>query len=160
MFDVDIQEKGAQRVAALRHEGPFTELGPSFQAIAGWAMEKQLFGPGTALLGVFYDDPKTTLPTMLRSDACITVADSVEGDPGRGIEIREVPGGTYAVGVMTGPYSRLPEAYDWLHGEWLPGSGYRSAVGPCFEAYLNDPSQVPEDQVMTAIHIPVSPKDS
>ncbi|MEM9802291.1 MAG: GyrI-like domain-containing protein [Planctomycetota bacterium] len=157
MLEVNIQELPALRVAAVRHVGPFQELGPAFEAVCGWAGRKGLFGPDTRVVGVFHDDPRTTAPADLRSDAAVTVAEGVEGDAESGIGIAEVPGGTYAVAILVGPYEKLPEAYAWLADTWLPGSGRAFAMGPSYEVYLNDASQTPPEELRTAIHLPLQP---
>ncbi|MFG6637937.1 GyrI-like domain-containing protein [Sulfitobacter sp. 1A12126] len=40
-------------------------------------------------------------------------------------------------------------------GRWLPASGYEPGDAPIFEAYLNDPSQVPQSELRTDIHLPL-----
>lgn len=143
------------RVAAVRHVGPFQELKGAFEKVCGWAGAKSLFGPGTKVIGIFHDDPKSTPAAELRSDAAVTVNDSIEADPDSGITITEVPGGTYAVGILKGPYEGLEAAYTWIYQEWLPEAGHRPLPQASYEVYLNDESQVPKSELLTAIHIPI-----
>jgi AraC family transcriptional regulator len=156
MLDMQILELEPLRVAAVRHVGPYPELGPAFQKVCEWAGRNQLFGPTTRVLGIFHDDPKSTPPAELRSDACVTVADSVEAEADAGIAIAEVPGGRYAVGTLKGPYEKLQGAYEWFMGTWFPQSGETPKDGPCFEVYLNDATSTPPEELLTAIHVPLA----
>lgn len=153
MLDMEIQDRPALRVACVRHVGPFTELAPAFQTICGWAGAQGLFGPDTRVIGLFYDDPKVTPAPELRSAAAVTVDRALEVP--EGIEFDEVAGGAYAVGIHKGPYEGLHAAYTWIFGEWLPGSGREPAEAPTYEIYLNDASQTPPSELLTAIHIPL-----
>ena len=158
MLDMKIKDLAPIRVASVRHVGPFTELKPAFEKVCGWAGANQLFGPNTRVLGVFHDDPKMTPENNLRSDAAVTVDDSVEGDPSQGIEITKVEGGLYAIGVFKGPYEGLVKAYEWMFGPWAASSDHEPLPRASYEVYLNDASTVAQEELLTAIHIPVRRK--
>jgi AraC family transcriptional regulator len=57
--------------------------------------------------------------------------------------------------VHTGPYNELGTAYDWLYQTWLPMSGEELRNLPCLEEYLNDPRQVPAQELSTAVMMPL-----
>ncbi len=158
MFDMEIKDLAPIRVASIRHVGPFCELKPAFEKVCGWAGAKGLFREGTRVLGVYHDDPKTTPEKELKSDAAVTVDDSIEADPAQGIEITEVAGGLYAIGVHKGPYEALEKAYGWIYCTWLPSSDYVPLPKASYEVYLNDESTVAKEELLTAIHIPVQRK--
>lgn len=40
-------------------------------------------------------------------------------------------------------------------GEWLPRSGQRMGAGVCYEPYRNAPGQVPVDQLVTELCVPL-----
>ena len=77
-----------------------------------------------------------------------------EGD----VRLLDLAGGRHAVLVHKGPYAELHKAYNWLFGTWLPASGEEPADRPCFEEYLNDPQQVPPEEWLTAINLPLVAK--
>ena len=52
-FPVRVEKVPERRVAFLRHVGPYTECGPTFQKLGMWAGPRGLFGPGTP---TFYTD--------------------------------------------------------------------------------------------------------
>ncbi len=158
MFDMEIKDLEPLRVASIRHVGPFTELKGAFEKVCGWAGAKSLWGPNTRVLGVFHDDPKMTAASELRSDAAITVDESVEADAASGITITEVAGGTYAIGVHKGPYETLEKAYGWIYGTWLATASVDALPEASYEVYLNDAASVPKEELLTAIHIPVRRK--
>lgn len=152
---MDIQDLPPLRVAAIRHVGPYEQMGPSFKKVCDWAGQRSLFGPGTKVLGVFHDDPKTMAKENLRGDAAITVAEGVGGDSGQGITITEIEGGPHAVGVLKGPYAQLAAAYDWLFSTWLPTTGRKVKDGPSYEIYLNDEATTPVEDLLTEIRVPL-----
>jgi len=49
------------------------------------------------------------------------------------MEAVSMPAATYA--VFTTTLSDIQETMAWVHGEWLPDSGYEMALGPEFERY-------------------------
>ena len=79
-MQVDIVERPGRHLAAIRHIGPYREIGRAFgqmSAIAGGAGLLQR--PGAEMLAVYYDDPTTTPAASLRSDAAVTLPDGVRG---------------------------------------------------------------------------------
>jgi AraC family transcriptional regulator len=51
------------------------------------------------------------------------------------VDIMETRPGTYAVARFRGGAEIFARAYDFIYGEWLPGSGYRPDDAPAFEMY-------------------------
>ena len=68
-----------------------------------------------------------------------------------------LPGGRYAVASFAFGPQDYGDAWNSLFGGWLPESGYQCSEGPCYELYLNDPSEDPEGLHRLAIHLPVEP---
>lgn len=154
-MNVEIQESVApQRVVAMRHTGPYNQIGPVFEKLAAWAGENNVTMVGPAL-AIFHDDPESVSPDQLRSDACIAVAAGyTPSDPA--VQAIDLPGGRYAVATHTGSYEGLGNAWGQLVGQWIPTSGVHiDFERPCYEVYLNDCSVVPEDQLLTHIYEPI-----
>ena len=152
-MNVRIENLPAKRIAFLRHIGPFAGVGEKFQQLMAWAGPKGLFGPQTQVLGIYHDNPEVTDEQKLRSDAAVTVHDgtTAEGD----VQIGEIAGGDYAIATHRGSYAGLAESYRWLYGVWLPQSGRVPADAPCFERYVNNAAETPEDELITEIHLPL-----
>ena len=147
-MDVTIKDQPELRVAGIRHIGPYHEIGREFGklgTIAGPAIK-----PGMMMVGVFYDDPATTPPDQLRSDAAITLPDGASAPNGL-IEHR-LPAGRYATTVHVGPYEGLPDAWARLKNEWLPKSGHTMGHPGC-EIYLNNPMSTPKPELRTEIRM-------
>lgn len=70
----------------------------------------------------------------------IPVENTADGE-GR-VKPSELPGGTVATTIHTGPYEKLPEAHDALHG-WMREHKKESA-GSQWEFYITDPGEEPD----------------
>jgi AraC family transcriptional regulator len=103
------------------------------------------------MVAIYHDQPETTPPDQLRSDAALVVPADV-ALPAELTEQR-LPAGRYARTSHTGPYEQLPQVWARLIGEWLPASGERMAASPSYELYRNDPSRVPKDELLTELYV-------
>ena len=153
----------ATRVACIRHVGPYHEIGAAFDRVFAWAGARGVMGgpPGSSweVIGIYYDNPRETAATDLRSDAGITLADDfvcTEEDQAAGIIVRTLPAGAYLVATHTGPYSGLAEAWNRFIGTACQTHDLSALMeSPCFEVYLNDPCTVPEDELRTDLYTPM-----
>jgi AraC family transcriptional regulator len=153
MPDITCRILAPIRVAAVRHIGPYMEVGRSFDTLMAWAQARQLLRPGARSLGLYHDDPAAVAPDALRSDACLEVPEDVAAESE--VTILTVAGGPHAVLRHTGPYAELERSYAWLYRTWLPVSGAEPAAAPIFEQYLNDPRTTPAAALITDIHLPL-----
>lgn len=153
-WTVSVQPMPALCLAAIRHIGPYIEIGRAFDRLMPWAAARGLLGPETLGVGVFHDDPASVPANELRSDAGITVAPEVEGDGD--VRILPIAAGQHAVLRHVGPYAELEKAYDWLYCAWLPTSGYEPADRPAYEIYRNNPRDVPARDLVTDICLPLA----
>jgi effector-binding domain-containing protein len=121
------------------------------------AAEPIAFPP--ALCGVHYgiDEAVSRFVPLQEGSKMIDVR--IETHPSReapeGCELLNLAGGEVAVGVHKGPYRNLQGSYDWLFGQWLPGSGREVANAPPHEIYVNDPQSTPENDLITHICVPL-----
>ena len=155
MKSIEIRNLPAQRLAALRHLGPYMEIGSAFERLFCWAGPRGLFGPTTRAAGIYYDDPQTTEPAALRADACMTVDADFQPEPKAPVRTVDLPDQRCACATFKGPYERLGEAYNWLFGVWLPDSGCDPASEPCLEFYLNNPQTTAPGDLLTEICVPL-----
>lgn len=160
MFSVTVRDTDPVRLAALRHVGHYLEIGPVFERLYAWAGGRGLMGPQTRGIGIYYSDTKSTPPAEWRSDACISVGATVAVDSSQedGPRLVDLAGGRHAILRHKGPYAELHKAYDWLFGSWLPQSGEEPADRPCFEEYLNNPRDLPPEEWLTEICLPLVAK--
>lgn len=155
-MSIRIEEIPEMRVACFRHDGPYGQINEAFERLAAFLEGKHITGPDTMFLAVYHDDPETTPPTELRSDACFTVDESFQ--PEGEVNVMTIPSGTYAVYQHKGPYEDLGNAWGLFCGKLLPEAGFKVRQAPCFEVYLNDPASVAPSELLTDIYEPVFPK--
>ena len=158
--DVEVKEMPDIPVAYIRHIGPYMGdvdlFEKLFNKLFKWAGPRNLLCfPETKVIAVYYDDPSVTDASKLRLDVCISVPDdtAVDGEIGK----TTIRGGKYAVGHFELAVDEYPAAWKALYAGWLPESGYQPDDGPCFEMYLNDPKEHPENKCIVDICIPVKP---
>ncbi|MCU0985777.1 MAG: AraC family transcriptional regulator [Acetobacteraceae bacterium] len=153
MHDITLSHFPGARLAAIRHVGPYAGMGAAFDRLAVWAGARGLIGPDTRFFGIYHDDPTEVAEAKLRSDACLTIPDSVAG--GGEVAVTALPATRVACFTFKGPYAELEPAYHWLYGTWLPASGEEPADLPCFEEYLNDPKTLPPAEWLIAVYLPL-----
>jgi len=140
-----------QGYAYLEHVGPYSATGallPEVHRVLALQGIKAA-GPPFAL---FYDDPKSTDPSNLRSRACVPV-DSWTS-PTHPLIKGTLPSRTVAYAVASGPYPRVPGVYSGLFG-YMDSMNWALA-GPIREIYLIPPSEVAGyDDLLCEVQAPV-----
>ena len=153
-MQVNVITLPTQRVATIRHVGPYNQIGKAFSKLGPLCEQAQLLGPYASMLAIFHDDPKTTPEDELRSDAGIVV--SPHAVIPSSLSELELPAGQYAVAIHVGSYSGLGDAWARYTGQWLPQSGYRRGEGVAFEKYLNTPQHTAEAELRTELYLPLA----
>jgi AraC family transcriptional regulator len=78
---------------------------------------------------------------------------------GKGVELREMAGGNFAVALHEGPYATIGESYGRLFAEVaehaIDGRSWTLGDPPSIEKYLNDPRRTKPDKLRTEIWMPV-----
>jgi AraC family transcriptional regulator len=152
-FPVEIVTLAPRRCAGIDHVGSYMQIDHAMGRLFGELAARDMIPAEPQMIGLFFDDPDLGPEEELRSRAVLPVS----GD--KAIEAPMVEttlaGGLYARLSYTGPYADMRGAYRWLLGTWLPASGHEPGDAPIFEAYLNDPREVPQSQLRTDIHLPL-----
>ncbi len=151
---VEITTIEPQRIAYIRHTGPYNQLPVTWKTLVGWALQRGLFGPPARFLGVAHDDPEIMAPHQMHYDAAITVSREIH--PEEPIGITELAGGEYVTMTHKGPYELLGRSFQRLFGGWLPTSGRELRDAPAFDTYINSPHDTRPDELVTVIHIPLA----
>lgn len=155
-MDVHIDLQPARRLAAIRHLGPYNQIGRAFAQLGqalGPAMGRLASG-GAAMIALYHDDPESVAADALRSDAAMVVPEDFPLPAG--VTEQRLPAGRYASTLHVGPYDQLGDVWLRFMGEWLPASGERVAESPALETYLNDPETTPKAEWKTLLSIPLA----
>lgn len=154
-YDVTTKDVSDQPVVAVRKTTTLRDIGDDIAA--GFGALVHHIGPrGITPTGA----PFVVYHDMIDADTdgdvevCLPVAEPVDTDGGGDVYGTTLRGGTVAATVHRGPYDQIGPAYHVLAG-WVEEHGHEIA-GPPRELYLNDPQQVPRDELLTEINWPIS----
>lgn len=158
--DVVVKELPEMHLAYVRHVGPYAGDQELFNRLFGklmqWAGPRGLcYQPGTKFITVYHDEPSITEESKQRISCGLTVAPDTEVDGD--ISKLVIPTGTYALGHFEITADQYGAAWEAMYKGWLPESGYQPDDRPCFEDYLNDPKEHPENKHIVDICVPVKP---
>ncbi len=154
-MNVVIEARPRLRLATVRHVGPYPEIGEAFHRLGAIAGAAGLYAHAKpAMLALYHDDPETTAPSELRSDAALVVTDDAELPAG--VTEATLPAGRYAKTTHHGTYAHLADTWAKLMGDWLPKSGHRVGEGPSYEVYVNDPRSTPTAELLTELYLPIA----
>ncbi len=155
MADVTIVEVPSQLVLGIRRRGHYSEIAAAIAEIAQYAVAHgaQLCGAPVALIHELGTESAMEADAGGTAiiDVSFPVARSVAGN--ESVRCGELAGGTMAKMVYTGPYEACQEAYTALY-DWIVSNDYL-ITGPTREVYVNDPREVPPDELVTEIYAPV-----
>jgi effector-binding domain-containing protein len=122
------------------------DMGKAFGEIMQYMGEKQVnpIGPPYAM---YYNEDMDNLDT----EVGFPVAQPL---PEKGkVKMSKLPGGKAVVGMHIGPYNKLGDAYTEIT-EWMKEKDIESP-NMCYEIYLNDPENTPENELKTEIYFPI-----
>ena len=145
---VETIELPRQRMAAVRHVGPYWQIGKAFESLLPTAGALGLAGHPVA---AFYDDPDVVPEEELRSVAGMLVP--ADADLG-GLEEVWLPDGRFLKAEYVGHPSGLPQAWARLYREYIPDGGHRLRDEITFEIYVSSHDAGPE-KMQTDLYAPI-----
>ncbi|MGA7229294.1 MAG: MerR family transcriptional regulator [Acidimicrobiia bacterium] len=152
-YEVTIKEVQPQDVAALRADVTIRTVGGAIEEGFGTLMQnlgKSQTTPTGAPFIVFHDVIDEETPGVI--EMCIPIEAAIDDD--ERVYHATVAGGPVAATVHRGAYAEIGPAYHTLSG-WIQEHGH-AISGPPREIYLNDPTQVGEDEQLTEIDWPIA----
>lgn len=152
--DVEVRTIPARPFLYLRGTGPFADVPRSWARFVELASDSGWYTGSQQLVGRYPDDPEVTPDRHLRHEVGL-IPDRPGDRPPPGCVLGTLEGGRWAVAVHVGPYATLSETYLRLVGHWFPSRGLPLADRPCIEVYLNDPAEVPPEELRTEVLAPV-----
>ncbi len=140
-------------VVALRHQGPYYQIGEKFGQLSQWAGRHQV--PMNMGVAIYYDNPDEVAAYDLRSEACMMVGNGFALPETDGLDLRilTIQGGDHAMFTHMGPYDGIGDAWAMFFGQALPKLGRECAEGPTFEIYRNDCRVVKPEELRTDLYI-------
>jgi len=149
-YQCELLERAAQPVLAIRTRTRVQDLGQvigsAYGAIMRYAGELGTWPSGAPYVAYLNRDMQD-----LDLEIGFPFARKLPGaEP---VVAGEIPGGSAASCLHTGPYEELAEAYAALRA-WVEANGY-SAAGPAYEFYLNDPESTAPEALRTQIVFPL-----
>ena len=150
-----IKEIPALRVLTRRERGVYQETIPGLIGelcafvcpVDGRQPAVKTAGP---IMLICHDDEYRETDADIELAIPIVGAVSVDGSR---IKVQTLPGGRFVSVLYTGPYGGVGKAYERLFA--YMGEHRLAPAGPSRELYLNDPHEVPEDELLTEVQYPV-----
>ncbi|MEO1259061.1 MAG: AraC family transcriptional regulator [Bacteroidota bacterium] len=149
LIPVEIKKMESIKVAFLEHKGAYRNVGATWMKL----IQQLPTHYPVKSIGISYNDPHLTDPSLIRYDACVIVDEKINIP--EHIPVKKIGGGWFASTVHKGPYERLDETYHLLYGLWLSTSSYELRDVPPMEIYLNDARSTPPGEALTEILLPI-----
>jgi len=145
-----LEEKEAQPTISIRARTPVQNLpqvlGKAYASIITYLNEIGIPPSGAPYVGYFNMDMQD-----LDIECGLPVAQPAAGN--NELKPSEIPAGKQVSCLYTGPYNKIEPAYNAIM-DWIPANGHIS-TGVCYEFYLNDPAETPENELVTKIVFPL-----
>jgi len=156
-IEVTVKTTEPTTVAFLTCKGPYTQMGEVVPKIFGWMQQKGL-EPVGPLTGVYFNSPLDVSEEELSWEVRIPVARTTppQETDAMGVGVKQIGPQEIAVAMHKGPYQEVGPTHGAI-AAWAAGNHYEIA-GPPEELYLNDPSTVPPEELLTQVRYPIKKK--
>lgn len=155
MGEVTVVEVETQIVVGLWKRGTYAEIAPMVAKVCQYADTS-----GAKIIGrptfICHETPKEAKKAHEEASADVEVVIAVN-KPVKGkddITCYELLGGQMAKITHKGPYEQSAAAYKKLF-KWI-ADNHKKVIGPMREVYMNDPKQVPPEEILTEIYAPIA----
>jgi len=149
---MEIKEKRieAAKVAYIPYTGSYQKIPEHIQEVGQLVMEKDMEMTGM-VYGTYFNSPEDVPEEQLQYEIGFSVNEDFQQIDKLGF--KEIPEHTVIAAMHQGAYTEVGPV---IHAvvDYAVKNGY-DIVGPITEVYLNDPSQVPESELLTEVRIPV-----
>ena len=154
-FQAQVKELPALTVGFLAMHGPYGQMKDGFPKLFHWITALGV-APDGMPSAVFLSDPKETSEEEAEWELWIPFAGDTppSGPNEKGLGIKQIEPTTIASTTHRGPYNGMEPTYQALQ-RWIGENRY-TVTGPPREIYLSDADEVPAEEYLTEIQIPVS----
>ena len=155
MDKVTVVDLEPQIVLGMRKKGGYEEIGTIIQSIFEFAASKNIELAGRPIFICHEETVNEAMEADKNKNAdlelAIPISEKVE--VAEDFKCYEMAGGKMAKIVHKGAYEDCEPTYMKLFA-WL-AENKKKPVGPTREVYLNDPSEVPKEELLTEIYAPI-----
>jgi AraC family transcriptional regulator len=154
---IHLKHTEPQNVAAMRHQGPYTDIPAVAQNLMS-AIGEGGYHQAGPIMAMYLNDPRQTAEADLLCEVWIPVAypgpiGTAEND---NMVFRHIDPMFVVYTYHIGPFDEVESSYGELLG-WAARNQY-PIMGAPVEIYWSNPEIVPEDQLVTEIWFPVKEK--
>jgi effector-binding domain-containing protein len=155
-MEVEVVDVPDQLVLGTRQTGKYEIIAQLIPKVFEHAVAKgaQIVGPPTFVCHEMSADDAKRADEEGNADVEIVVPIASEIEGTDDIKCYTLPGGKMAKIVYKGPFDQISPTYEKLFA-WIGENG-KIIVGPTREVYLNDPREVPPEELMTEIYAPIN----
>jgi len=151
-----INSKEVIYIRIIGQYGTADSYSKAWQELYMFAIFSKAYDESSESLGISMDDPSVTATDKCRFYACVTTTKKIT--PSGKFGSMTINSGLYAIFLHKGAYKELHDLYKDIWFNWLPSSRYRIRKGVFFEKYINNPSQVKTQDILTEVYIPIALK--
>ncbi|WP_445474661.1 GyrI-like domain-containing protein [Methanococcoides methylutens] len=155
MSDIDIVEVEPQLVIGMRKTGKYEQIAVMLPELFQYTFDNGIEIAGGPIFVCHEAGEEEAMKADSEGTAdievAIPVANKVEGT--NKVKCYELPGGKMVKTIHKGPYEDSTQTYRELFA-WIAEKGL-TITGPTREVYLNDPAEVPHEEILTEIYAPV-----
>lgn len=155
MMEIALVEVPPMNVLGTKKTGTYALIPELLMKVFFYILEKKATVSGPPLFLCHETSPAAVQEANEKGTAVVEVAWPVN-EPVKGtneITAYVLPGGRMGHVVHTGPYETCEPTYLALFA-WIEAKGL-TICGPIREAYPNDPREVPPEEIITDIYVPV-----
>lgn len=134
-----------ERSCARAPEEIGAAMSSAFGEVFGF-MQAHGITPAGAAISVY----TSYAPDVMEFRAGFIIARDDMGKADGAVQADVTPAGRAVHGTHTGSYAKLRDSYGQMHG-FVTAEGL-TFVAPTWEVYMNDPSSVPEDELVTELY--------
>lgn len=151
---MEITEKRIEeeRVAYIPYMGSYDKIPELIAEVAQWLVDKDFEMTGL-IYGTYFNSPENVSEDKLQYEIGFGFEGKITALREGKIGIKEIPEHTVLAAIHKGPYSEVGPVIHAVIDHAVKND--YDIVGPISEAYLNNPNDTPEEELLTEVRIPV-----
>ena len=155
MIEVQIKRTFPTTVAFIEMKGPFSQIPEAFGKLYGW-IETQGYTAAGMPAGLYLSDSADTPAEELRWELWSPIDEFAEPrkPDSDSLGVKRIEPMSVASTMHRGPYESLRPVYAAL-AQWVTDNGH-AVVGPPMEVYYSGPEDVPSEEYLTEVQMPIA----